>query len=762
MEAAAPPPRDAAEPPRYARVAVALPVDRALHYRIPDRLLGRVHVGSRVRATLSGRPVAGTVVGLDAAPDVTRVVELADVVEPSARIGADLIALSRWVADRYGASLGETLESVLPLPLRHGRGLRQIVVVRLAAARAAAAGGGAAPGPAAGAAEVAALEARFPKQARALRILTDAGGEMREIDLLRRAQVGPSPLLSLARRGRITRARVEDPGDPELAARVAPATPPRPTPEQRQAVRALELALASREARAFLLHGVTGSGKTEVYLRGLEHALAGGRRGIVLVPEISLTPQTVARFRGRFARVAVLHSALAEGERLREWRRIEAGEVDVVVGARSAVFAPMPDLGLVVVDEEHEPSFKQQNPPRYHAREVALERARRAGAVCLLGSATPSLETWAAAQDGRLTLLELPHRVGGGVLPTPIVLDLAHLPFTHHPRMLTDRLRAAVAEVLRRGEQAILFLNRRGFARVGFCRECRQSVRCKACDAALVLHARAARMICHLCGHEEAPPRNCPACGRPGLRFLGFGTERVELELKQTFPGARVVRMDSDTTAARGSHERFLSAVERGEVDVLIGTQMIAKGLDFPRVTLVGIVSADTSLSVPDWRASERTFQLVAQVAGRAGRSSRGGLVIVQTLHPDHPAIRAAVQHDYRAFVASELPQREASGYPPFTEVVRILVSHADRERTVEAARRAKEKLAPLAGEHGVELLGPAPCPIERIRGRWRWQLLLKCRRVDELTRVVAWARERVAASAPVRVTLDVDPASML
>jgi len=762
MEAAAPPPRDAAEPPRYARVAVALPVDRALHYRIPDRLLGRVHVGSRVRATLSGRPVAGTVVGLDAAPDVTRVVELADVVEPSARIGADLIALSRWVADRYGASLGETLESVLPPPLRHGRGLRQIVVVRLAAARAAAAGGGAAPGPAAGAAEVAALEARFPKQARALRILTDAGGEMREIDLLRRAQVGPSPLLSLARRGRITRARVEDPGDPELAARVAPATPPRPTPEQRQAVRALELALASREARAFLLHGVTGSGKTEVYLRGLEHALAGGRRGIVLVPEISLTPQTVARFRGRFARVAVLHSALAEGERLREWRRIEAGEVDVVVGARSAVFAPMPDLGLVVVDEEHEPSFKQQNPPRYHAREVALERARRAGAVCLLGSATPSLETWAAAQDGRLTLLELPHRVGGGVLPTPIVLDLAHLPFTHHPRMLTDRLRAAVAEVLRRGEQAILFLNRRGFARVGFCRECRQSVRCKACDAALVLHARAARMICHLCGHEEAPPRNCPACGRPGLRFLGFGTERVELELKQTFPSARVVRMDSDTTAARGSHERFLSAVERGEVDVLIGTQMIAKGLDFPRVTLVGIVSADTSLSVPDWRASERTFQLVAQVAGRAGRSSRGGLVIVQTLHPDHPAIRAAVQHDYRAFVASELPQREASGYPPFTEVVRILVSHADRERTVEAARRAKEKLAPLAGEHGVELLGPAPCPIERIRGRWRWQLLLKCRRVDELTRVVAWARERVAASAPVRVTLDVDPASML
>jgi len=348
------------------------------------------------------------------------------------------------------------------------------------------------------------------------------------------------------------------------------------------------------------------------------------------------------------------------------------------------------------------------------------------------------------------------------VLPTPIVLDLANLPFTRHPRMLTDRLRAAIAEVLRRREQAILFLNRRGFARVGFCQACRQSVRCRACDAALVLHARAARMICHLCGHEQPPPRDCPACGKPGLRFLGFGTERVELELRETFPGARIVRMDSDTTAARGSHEKFLGAVERGDVDILVGTQMIAKGLDFPRVTLVGIVSADTSLSVPDWRASERTFQLVAQVSGRAGRSSRGGLVIVQTIHPDHPAIRCAVRHDYRAFVESELPQRKESGYPPFSEIVRILVSHADRERTVAAAQKVKEKLAPMAGEFGVELLGPAPCPIERIRNRFRWQLLLKCARVKELTRVVAWARERVAASAPVRVTLDVDPAAML
>jgi primosomal protein N' (replication factor Y) len=323
-------------------------------------------------------------------------------------------------------------------------------------------------------------------------------------------------------------------------------------------------------------------------------------------------------------------------------------------------------------------------------------------------------------------------------------------------------MRAQIAEVLRRREQGILFLNRRGFARIAFCPACRGGMECPKCDVALVLHQRAQRLICHLCGHEQPPSSRCPACGQAGLRFLGFGTERVEQELRETFPGARIARMDSDTTAARGSHERILGAFERGEVDLLVGTQMIAKGLDFPRVTLVGIVSADTSLSLPDWRASERTFQLVAQVAGRAGRSERGGVVIVQTLQPDHPAIQCAVRHDYRAFVASELPLRAQSGYPPCTEVVRLLVSHPDAERTEKAAEKAKEKLAPMASEFGVELLGPAPCPIERVRGRWRWQLLLKCRDVPLLTKVVAWTRERVAQSAPVRITLDVDPSSLL
>jgi len=752
-EPALPPP--APDGPRlYARVAVALPVDRAFHYRVPPALLAEVAVGSRVRVRVGGRPVCGTVVALDAVADVARVLDVEGSFPSEARVTPELIELCRFVADRYGASLGETLESALPPPVRHGRGVRQVTLVALPPAL---------REPARAKLEVDALLAKHEKQARLLRLLAEAGGAVKEIDLLRRAQVGKSPLASLVRRGLATLARVDDPGDPAFLAPPPPrVAPPRATPEQQAAVRAIELALESRAHRGFLLFGITGSGKTEVYLRALEEALARGRRGIVLVPEISLTPQTVARFRGRFDRVAVLHSALAERDRLREWRRIAAGEVDVVVGARSALFAPLPDLGLIVVDEEHEPSFKQQNPPRYHAREVALERARRCGAVVVLGSATPCLESWVAARDGRLTLLRLPQRVGGGVLPSTLVLDLSHLPFTKHPSLLTDRLRAAIDHVLRREEQAILFLNRRGFARVAWCPGCKEAVQCPQCDVALVLHRRADRLICHLCGREQLAGADCGKCRKPGIRFLGFGTERVEEELRRTFRGARIARMDSDTTAAQGSHERILGAFAKGEIDLLVGTQMIAKGLDFPRVTLVGIVSADTSLSVPDWRASERTFQLVAQVAGRAGRSERGGLVVVQTLHPSHPAITCAVRHDFEAFVASELPQRHEAGYPPFSEIVRILVSHPDLARTRAAAEKARAKLEPMAGEHGVELLGPAPCPIERVRGRWRWQLLLKCRAVKELTRVVAWARERVAQSAPVRVTLDVDPASML
>ncbi|MBM4013882.1 MAG: primosomal protein N' [Planctomycetes bacterium] len=750
-----PAPARAADPAeRFARVAVALPVDRALHYRIPPALAADVRVGARVRVRVAGRQVGGTVIAIDAVAEVARVLDLEAVLPADARVEPELIGLCRWVADRYGASLGETLESALPPVVRSGRGVRQIAVVRLAPPFA---------DPARARLEATALLARHEKQARLLRLLAEADGAVKEIDLLRRAQVGPSPLQSLVKRGCATRERVEDPGDPAfLAAPVARAEPPRPTPEQVAAVRAIELALDARSHRGFLLLGVTGSGKTEVYLRALAAALARGRRGIVLVPEIALTPQTVARFRARFERVALLHSALAEKDRLREWRRIAAGDVDVVIGARSAIFAPIPDLGLILIDEEHEPSFKQQNPPRYHAREVALERARRAGAVVVLGSATPALESWVAARDGRLTLLRLPHRVGGGELPATTILDLSHLPFTKHPSLLTDRLRAAIGEVLRRREQAILFLNRRGFARIALCPGCKEAAQCPQCDVALVLHQRAERLICHLCGREQAPSAQCGKCGQPGVRFLGFGTERVESELRREYPRARIARMDSDTTAAQGAHERILGAFARGEHDLLVGTQMIAKGLDFPRVTLVGIVSADTSLSLPDWRASERTFQLVAQVAGRAGRAARGGRVLVQTLHPHHPAITCAVRHDYEAFVASELPLRQETAYPPFSEVVRILVSHPDLARTRAAATKARDKLAPMAGEHGVALLGPAPCPIERVRGRWRWQLLLKCPQSTELTRVVAWARERVAQGAPVRITLDVDPGSML
>jgi primosomal protein N' (replication factor Y) len=713
--------------------------------------------GVRVRVFFGRRRLVATVVRLDATCEVDEVLEILEVLDEECRTPPELLELCRWVADRCGASWGETLDAALPPAVRHGRRGRRVSWVELA-------------GTMTDAIQcrqmVAELDAKFPKQARTLRHLAEAGGSVRELDLRRRAQVSVAPVHSLVHKGLVLRQqRTADTSDVLAAAKKTPAAEiPQLTAEQSAAVSTLRNALDRQLYQGVLLFGVTGSGKTEVYLQALQAAVAQGRQGIALVPEISLTPQTVARFHARFPRIAVLHSALSEAQRREQWLRIRAGQVDVVVGARSAVFAPMPDLGLVVIDEEHEPSFKQQNPPRYHARDVAQERARRSGAVLILGSATPSLESWRASQgeNPELTLLQLPKRVGGGQLPTTFLVDLGQLPFQRRPRLLTDRLRRELLETIQRQEQAILFLNRRGFARLALCSACKESIACDECDVSLVLHQQIRRLLCHLCGHERDPPVRCPACGERALRYIGFGTERLEEEVRDLRPSLRLARMDSDTTSVRGSHERILNQFAAGGTDVLLGTQMIAKGLDFPRVTLVGIISADSSLLIPDYRSSERTFQLVAQVAGRAGRSHRPGTVIVQTLHPSHPAIVAAARHNYLEFVSSEMPQREAAGYPPFSRLVRILVSHPEEERTRQAADRVAEKLAPLCEEWGASILGPAPCPIARVRQRFRVQLLIKCPQPRALRQVVFAARDRVVRSQPVRVTLDVDPVSML
>jgi primosomal protein N' (replication factor Y) len=564
-------------------------------------------------------------------------------------------------------------------------------------------------------------------------------------------------------------------GDPPL--------PLVPTRAQAEAISTLSAALDDATRRPFLLHGITGSGKTLVYIELLRQALARGRSAIVLVPEISLTPQTVSRFRSRFGdRVTVLHSALSDGERFDAWRALRSGEKRIAVGARSALFAPVERLGVIVVDEEHESSYKQSEAPRYHGRDLAVVRAELAGAVCVLGSATPSLESWANQAREKFTLLSLPERVGGGRLPEVRVVDLREVrkrrlsnpPEAGQPReaaggeggvVLSETLVEAVHHRLLRSEQVILLLNRRGYSSFVQCRECGDVRACENCSIALTFHRLRHRLVCHHCRHEEDAPRRCLRCGSQDLSFRGIGTEQVERVVVQTFPGARIARMDVDTTSGKWSHHEILGRVERGEVDILLGTQMIAKGLDFPRVTLVGVVNADVGLHLPDFRASERTFQLLSQVAGRAGRGRLGGEVVIQTSLPEHHAVRAAARHDYDAFARRELAQRVQPPYPPHVRLANVVVSAPLAEPAAGAAEAAARWVREWTGRasSSVEVVGPAPAPIERLHGRWRWHFLLRSGSVAELSAVArAFLTGFDARNADVRIAFDRDPVALL
>jgi len=665
-------------------------------------------------------------------------------------VGPDLLELTRWIAQRTACSWGEALDAALPPAIKRSRPSRRVEQARLL-------GDARLLRPV-----IDALTVKHDKQARALRILAERGGVLPVRDWMRLAHVSRSPIESLARGGHVTLERVLPEADP-LAARPVPATLPHELTEAQAAVTARILGFVERGSfRSVLLHGVTGSGKTEVYLQTLAEVVARGRQGIVLVPEIALTPQTVRRFRERFERVAVLHSHLTDAERADQWRRIRRGEADVVIGARSAIFAPVPRLGLIVLDEEHETSFKQASVPRYHARDVALQRAMLTGAVLLLGTATPSLESWHAAQDGQHELLALHERVAGGRTPEIVMVDLV-VEQRREGRgfsFLSDPLRAAMDDALARGGQVLLFLNRRGWSPVLLCARCRVAHKCPNCAVSMTVHRRADRVICHYCAHEEPPPRQCGACGG-ALHPLGWGTEKVEEDIRQSFLQASVARMDSDTMSGRGAHEQALSDFAAGRTRVLIGTQMIAKGLDFPEVLLVGVLCADSALFLPDWRAAERTFQLLAQVVGRTGRGPKGGRVVVQAFNPRHVAIATGVEQDFTAFARHEMAARRADDYPPFTRLVRLITQSLDET----AARARCLKLAELLRTpplDDVAILGPAPAPIPRIARQWRFHLVLKCSHDAAVGAVLERLAGQTAPAGKVRVLLDVDPVGML
>jgi primosomal protein N' (replication factor Y) len=610
------------------------------------------------------------------------------------------------------------------------------------------------------------------KQAEALAELRRRAEPIELRQLARSVACGPGPIDELVKKGyarrllrRVERVPSESPEG---------AVPPLEVSlndDQQRAWAPLEDALRAGGFKAFLLHGVTGSGKTELYLRAIEEVVRQGKEAIVLVPEISLTPQTIQRFRGRCDEVAVLHSHLGDADRGGHWRRVAAGKVQVVVGARSAVFAPTRRLGLIVIDEEHEGTFKQDTTPRYHARDVAVMRARLENIPILLGSATPSLESWHNAQRGQYTLLTLPNRVLDRPLPRVGLIDLRHeMPRGGRFHALSPQLERAMRDALQLGGQVMLLLNRRGFSTHVHCPACGHVEACQHCDLALTFHRERTVMLCHYCGFEQAPLERCPRCDQAQVRYQGLGTEKLQAEIEEKFSGYVVRRMDSDTMRRPGSHARVLSAFKQGLIHILLGTQMIAKGLDFPNVTLVGVVNADVGLHIPDFRSAERTFQLLSQVAGRTGRGPRGGQVLVQTFNPEHPAIALAATHDYLSFVATELVHRHSHHYPPYQRLARLIV----RSRTQEAGAAFAERLAaelhralrqqvePASAMAPVRLLGPAEAPVFRLKGYYRYHFQLHSASAAALHHVLRAVLPSLRAPTGVEHTIDVDPLNML
>jgi len=753
--------------PRFAEIALPLPLFQNFTYAVEDGLANPVEVGSRVVVPLRSGKEVGVCVGItDVSPLKRKPKAILESPDAAPAIGASLLELCKWMAEYYVVPLGVVLRTVLPAALT----------------------GAEAPSPARKTRRVVRLGAEIPtllerekifgraKQQRAVfELIESLGGRTSVENLNSQLEFSPAVLRSLEKRGLVVIEEEEVERDPFSSRGGISPTRLTPTGAQRQAIDSMA---AAGKGDVFLLHGITGSGKTLVYIELLRRIVdERDQTAIVLVPEIALTPQTVDRFRAAFGdRIAVLHSALSEGERYDAWRALKRGDKRIVVGARSAVFAPLENLGAIIVDEEHESSYKQGETPRYHAREVAIVRARNEGAITVLGSATPSLESWANATAGKYTLLTLPDRVGGGRLPSVEVIDLRHTATDYtamaqggvdYGAVIREPLHHAIVETVGRGEQSILLLNRRGYSSFIQCIDCGAVATCPHCSITLTHHRNPERLICHYCLHKEDPRPDCPRCGGRNLRQRGLGTQQVERLLCERFPSARIARMDVDTTSGKWAHTRILDRVAAGEVDILLGTQMIAKGLDFPNVTLVGVVDADVGINLPDFRASERCFQLLSQVAGRAGRGSKGGKVLIQTRLPAHHAVRYAVAHDYSSFVREEMVGRVDPPYPPNVRLANIVFSGVVEDSTAKLAIHAGEWLREListrAGDE-ITVVGPAPCPIERIKSRWRWHVLLKSAHPGELTRVSRYFMERfeVPTTAQLRVTLDRDPVALL
>lgn len=730
--------------PRFVAVAVPIPLRRLFSYRVPDHLGTDLPPGCRVVVPFGKRDVIATVVISpgEAPPDGARVKEIKEVLDRQSMVGPEILKLTRFVSDYYLCSWGDAIEAALPPNPGNRRKVRH--VARLPGAR----------------------PDQLPDRAVAKkRILAELHEGGRPIPVSRLSGNDRKHLPALQQAGLVEITLVETgPVEPPEPVAALPRQELVPTPAQARVLEEIGPALDSDEWAPFLLFGATGSGKTEVYLRAAEQTLGAGKGVIYLVPEIGLTPLLMQRLKGRFgSQVEVLHSGLSRNERFRAWTRVRSGDCRFVVGTRSAVFAPVRNPGLLVVDEEHDPSYKQQETPRYNGRDLAVLRAREAGAVLILGSATPSMESFRHAAAGRYTLLRLGGRVADRPMAAVQVVDMREeYRKKGEVQAMAGPLTAAIEERLSRGEQTLILRNRRGYAVSVFCPGCGNRIQCDHCSITLTWHRRDDKLRCHACDLERRTPERCPHCEQPGLQFLGEGSEKIEDELKIRFPQARIARMDRDAVRRKGAHEELLNRFDAGEIDIMVGTQMIAKGHDFPGVTLVGILSADQSLGLPDFRAGERVFQLLTQVSGRAGRGEKPGEVVLQAFDPDHPVLLEAIRQDYESFYNREVEYRRSLRYPPFTSMIQLLVSDRNPGKAAIWADQLAEAVR-REGQGRLMVNGPGLAPVERLRGKYRQQILVRSAGRRKMVDAVGRALEQVDPGVPRRaVAVDVDPYSLI
>jgi primosomal protein N' (replication factor Y) len=747
---------DPAEGARFVEAALPVPLRQVFTYRVPEQFRKTIKLGSRLVLPFGRRKITGYAVGLhdelpeDVEIDESKIRDMLELSDEDPLINEEILKLTQWTADYYASFWGEMLKAALPAGLNSDKVRpKRRKAVRLLSAKTPVDG-----------------KPFTDAQQRIVDLLVAAGEPLFFTELIAKADINPSILNTLAKRG-IVELFVQDMfRDPLLGATIPERKPLKLTDEQQAALDTITESVDTRKFSAYLLHGVTGSGKTEVYIRTMRHALESGLSALMLVPEIALTPVFSRRLRSVFGReVAILHSSLSPGERFDEWRRIRHGGARIAIGTRSAIFAPLEGIGLIIVDEEHDPSYRQHESPFYNARDVAVMRAHLANAVVVLGSATPAMESFFNSQTGKYNYLRLPERIGGRGLATAELIDMRDV-FRRFGKdvALSPELLEAIEDTHKRGEQVIVLLNRRGFSQFVLCRNCGETTKCRNCDITLTFHRGDSKLLCHYCGYRERVPEICPECQSEFLYFVGEGTENIADQLEKKFPNMRIARVDRDTMAHKGELEQVLTEFSDGRIDMLVGTQMIAKGHDFPNVTLVGVMGVDIGLGLPDLRSAERTFQLITQVAGRSGRGEKPGRVMIQTYYPDHYALKFARDQDYLGFYNKEITYRQRLAYPPFYVLASILIKHRDYVTASKTANVLRRELDSANPDRRVRILGPAPASLSRLKGEFRIQIIIKAenRRMLRETLDIALSEADEAGCDLRTVFVEIDPVNLM